>query len=141
MIKVVVADYCQNCPRFEAATGKMKLYIGKDAQGETEQYADTEIRCANASNCAAIEANLRKKIENEGPQPEPEKEPEVVPAPEKQESRWAKWWKQLRDRLRWIDVWDIFGAVAIVLASIAIIFVALMLALLIAAIIRGSLRI
>ena len=137
MIKVVVADYCQNCPRFEAAVGKTKLYIGKDAQGETEQYADTEIRCANASNCAAIEANLRKKIENESPRPEPE----AAKTTEKQESKWAKWWKRLADRLRWIDVWDVLTAAAIVLATTAVIFVALLLALLIAAIIRGSLRI
>lgn len=141
MIKVVVADYCQNCPRFEAAAGKMKLYIGKDAQGKTKQYVDTEIRCANARNCADIEAHLRKKIENENPQPEPEKEPESEKKQEKQESKWAKWWKRLTDRLRWIDVWDALGAVAIALAATAAIFVALMLAILSAAIIRGSLRI
>lgn len=95
MIKVVVADYCQNCPRFEAAAEKSTLYIGKDAQGETKQYVDTEIRCANARNCAAIEAHIRKKIENENPQPEPKKEPEAEKNQEKQESKWAKWWKRL----------------------------------------------
>lgn len=136
MIKVVVADYCQNCPRFEAATGKMKLYIGKDAQGETEQYADTEIRCANASNCAAIEANLRKKIENEGPQPEPEKEPEAAKAPEKQESKWTKWWKRLRDRLCWIDVWDVLDAAFVVFAVAAAILMLLLLVLFSVGIVR-----
>ena len=141
MIKVVVADYCQNCPRFEAAAGKRTLYIGKDAQGETKQYVDTEIRCANARICAAIEAHIRKKIENENPQPEPKKEPEAEKNQEKQESKWAKWWKRLADRLRWIDVWDALGAAAIALAATAAIFVALMLVILSAAIIRGSLRI
>lgn len=119
MIKVVVADYCQNCPRFEAAAEKVKLYIAKNAQGVTEQYADTEIRCANASNCAAIEAYIRKKLENESQQPEPEEEPEAAKAPEKQESKRAKWWKRLADRLRWIDVWDVLGTAAIALAAAA----------------------
>lgn len=141
MIKVVVADYCQNCPRFEAAAGKRTLYIGKDAQGETKQYVDTEIRCANARNCAAIEAHLRKKIENESQQLEPEKEPKAVLVPEKQESKWTKWWERLRDRLRWRDVWDALGAAAIALAATAAIFVALMLVILSAAIIREFPRI
>ena len=102
---------------------------------------DTEIRCANARKCAAIEAHIRKKIENENPQPEPKKETEAEKNQEKQESKWAKWWKRLADRLRWIDVWDALGAAAIALAATAAIFVALMLVILSAAIIRGSLRI
>lgn len=141
MIKVVVADYCQNCPRFEAAAGKMKLYIAKNAQGVTEQYADTEIRCANASNCKAIEAHLRKKLENESQQPEQGKEPEAAKAPEKQESKWAKWRKRLADRLRWIDAWDVLDAAGVVLAVAVTIFVTLSIVLFSAAIIRGSLRI
>lgn len=141
MIKVVVADYCQNCPRFEAAAGEMNQYIAKDAQGGTEQHADTEIRCANASNCAAIEAHLRKKIENESQQLEPEKEPKAVLVPEKQESKWTKWWERLRDRLCWIDAWDVIDAATIALVAAATIFVVLLIVILSVAIIRGSLRI
>lgn len=136
MIKVVVADYCQNCPRFEAAAGKRTLYIGKDAQGETKQYVDTEIRCANARNCAAIEAHIRKKIENENPQPEPKKEPEAEKNQEKQESKWAKWWERLRDRLCWIDAWDVFDAACVVSTVVAAIFMLLLLVLFSVGIIR-----
>lgn len=136
MIKVVVADYCQNCPRFEAAAGKMNQYIEKDAQGGTEQHADTEIRCANASNCAAIEAHLRKKIENESKQLEPEKEPKAVLVPEKQESKWTKWWKRLRDRLCWIDVWDVLDAAFVVFAVAAAILMLLLLVLFSVGIVR-----
>ena len=136
MIKVVVADYCQNCPRFEAAAGKRTLYIGKDAQGETKQYVDTEIRCANARNCAAIEAHIRKKIENENPQPEPKKEPEAEINQEKQESKWAKWWKRLADRLCWIDAWDVIDAACVVSTVVAAIFMLLLLVLFSVGIIR-----
>ena len=130
MIKVDVADYCQNCPRFEEAAEKMKMNT------PTGTYADTVIRCANESNCAAIEAHLRKKIENESPQPEPGKEPKAVLAPEKQESKWAKWWERLRDRLCWIDAWDVFDAACVVSTVVAAIFMLLLLVLFSVGIIR-----
>ena len=115
MIEVDVADYCQNCPRLVAETEKMTIHA------QTGTYTETKIKCGRASRCAELVDYLKKNIENEGQKPElekaqekapekvPEKVPEAAKAQEKQESKWTKWWKRLRDRLCWIDVWDVLG--------------------------------
>lgn len=130
MIEVDVADYCQNCPEFEPVAEKAVLYSGE------EHHADMAVRCKHKYRCKGMEKKIREKIENEGQQPEPEKEPEPVKAPEKQESKWTKWWKRLRNRLCWIDAWDVADAVIAVLAVVMVIFALLLLVLFSAGIIR-----
>lgn len=63
MIELIVEDYCQNCPLFEAAVTKLTAY-GSTCERRAEGFADTEIRCEHAERCAAIEERLRKELGN-----------------------------------------------------------------------------
>lgn len=139
MLKLIAEDYCQSCPMFEMAVEQARACeITPD--GERAIAADTVVRCAHAGSCAAIADYLRKKIGDTCPLPaakeEPKKEPEAVPVPEKQESKWAKWWERLRDRLCWIDVWDVLDAAFVVFAVAAAIFMLLLLVLFSVGIVR-----
>lgn len=64
MIKLIVEDYCQNCPLlFEATVKKLTAY-GSTCERHAEGFADTVIRCEHAERCAAIAGRLRKEFGN-----------------------------------------------------------------------------
>ena len=133
MIKLIVEDYCQRCPRFEATVAKLKVSDG------VETFADTEIRCARTAACAAIAARLKKEIGSVCPQQEaqeaPKKEPEATKTGT-QKNKWERWKEWCADRLRWIDIWDVADVALSVVSIIGAIFLTLLLILFSVGIIR-----
>lgn len=64
MIKLEVAEYCQNCPSFEADVAKPeRLYAGGE---ELCTFGDTVVRCEYRRRCAGIKRYLEKQLEKGG---------------------------------------------------------------------------
>ena len=64
MIKIEVADYCQDCMSFEADVSKpVRAYADDDEVGV---LGDTVVRCAYRRRCAAIERYLEQQMKKEG---------------------------------------------------------------------------
>ena len=57
MIKLLVKDYCHNCPEFEPHFSKTEWY------GDTSWCrTDTDITCKHAERCKEIKRYLEKEI-------------------------------------------------------------------------------
>lgn len=68
MIRLVVEDYCQNCPDFEAEVHVETLYSNEYDFAATEPRVryETRVTCAKARRCAAQVRYLERKIKENG---------------------------------------------------------------------------
>lgn len=64
MITLKVADYCHNCPGFEAAVEKEKQSIYGDFELSHYEYITT-VSCKYRGRCEAIHNYIQKQIEKE----------------------------------------------------------------------------
>lgn len=68
MIRLVVEDYCHNCPDFEAEVHVEKLYLDNyDVLPiRPKNIYETMVTCAKAHRCAAQVRYLERKIKENG---------------------------------------------------------------------------
>ena len=55
MIRLIVEDYCHNCPEFEPAINKAKFLLDT-----TVVTTDTNIKCQHANRCKNIKKCLER---------------------------------------------------------------------------------
>lgn len=61
MIRLIVEDYCQECPDFEPEAVKVTYYSGDELRA-----ASTEVYCRHKNRCAAV-AKYMKSQEKHAP--------------------------------------------------------------------------
>lgn len=59
MIKLEIADYCQNCPGFEAEVENPTLIY--NALGDVDYLGDTLIRCEHRERCKNVYKQVKKR--------------------------------------------------------------------------------
>ena len=68
MIRLVVEEYCHNCPDFEAEVHVETLYLSNYdcVVNEPRTKYETMVTCAKARRCAAQVRYLERKIKENG---------------------------------------------------------------------------
>lgn len=56
MIRLIVEDYCQDCPDFEPVAEKTNLYSGQDVC-----MVNTEVYCKYKDRCASVAKWMKEK--------------------------------------------------------------------------------
>lgn len=67
MIKLQVAEYCQNCPEFEPRVTKdeqnYSMFDTKSLEFVGPRYCDTTITCEHAARCQTIRGYIQREVE------------------------------------------------------------------------------
>lgn len=64
-IKLIVEDYCENCPNFEPDINRIQFERFSDEFHEYVYICDTLIKCKTRATCHCIEKQIRNHLNEE----------------------------------------------------------------------------